>query len=401
VELDTHQLAAIDAGASSRFAIITGGAGTGKTTIIKTIAERLVAEGCEVALCAFAGKAAARLREACKRPASTIHRLLGSNGTRFMRETLEGVSVVMDEASMVSSDLMAEIIRRNPDRLILVGDPAQLPPVGRGQPFHDLIKLRPTSVSHLVTCYRATEAVYQAAHAIRGGASPEISAVSSGERWDMMNTGDAGATQRTLMQWVEAGALDFEHDVILCPKNGSETEPCTVAGLNAAIVSMIGARREKATDIKPGDRVINTANIPQKDVWNGTTGTVHSIDIDGGVFVRVDVPAIDWDRTQTETDPVYTDTVMFSAKEAKGLQHAYALTVHKSQGSQYRRVVFIALNRDSHVLLDRSLIYTAITRTREQCVVVGNVQALVGGIGKVSNKRTVLQELAAKEETRA
>lgn len=394
MKLDKNQTAAIDAATSNRVSIITGGAGTGKTTIISQIASRLDEAGEEVALCAFAGKAAARLREACTRQATTIHRLLGSNGTRFMRETLEGVSVIVDEASMISSDLMAEIVRRNPARLVLVGDPAQLPPVGRGQPFHDLIALRGAIVYELTTCYRATEAVYQAAHAIRSGATPEQHLVSSGERWDIIATGGAEQTQAKLMTWVESGALDFERDIILCPCNGAADQPCSVAGLNAAIVERIAAHRDKPTELRPGDRVINVKNLPKKDMWNGTTGTVHGIDIDGGVFVKTDVPVIDWDRTSSADNPEYTSIVLLSAKEARDLQHAYALSVHKAQGSQYRRVVFVALNRDAHMLLTRSLVYTAVTRTQEQCAVIGQPAALTGAIAKVEQKRTVLQELA-------
>ena len=396
MNLDKSQTSAVDHATGNRFSIITGGAGTGKTTIIKTITERLEAAGEKVTLCAFAGKAASRLREACKHPAYTIHRTLGYNGVGFAAGELTTDSLIIDESSMVSSDLMAEIVRRNPKRLVLVGDPAQLPPVGRGQPFHDLIQLRPETVVELSTCYRATEAVYQAANAIRNGARPPLSAASSGEKWNILNTGDDELTQAKLLEWIAAGSLDFEQDIILCPKNGeSVDQPCTVSGLNRAIVEMIGQVREKPTEFKPGDRVINTKNLPQKDMWNGTTGTIHAIDMDGGIWISTDIPVIDWNRTEDEAEPVYTGKVLFSKAERIHLQHAYALTVHKSQGSQYRRVVFVALNRDSHMLLDRSLIYTAVTRTREQCVVVGNMQAFMTGIDKVQRKRTVLQELAA------
>jgi len=394
IRLDEVQQQAVDAACASRFSVITGGAGTGKTTIIDTITKTLESKGEDVKLAAFAGKAAARLREACKHPSSTIHRMLGYNGTQFLSGDLSGSSVVIDEASMVSSDIMAEIMRRNPKRLTLVGDPAQLPPVGKGQPFHDLIKLRSELVTELTTCYRATEAVYRSALAVRAGNRPEMQLTSPNESWKMINTGDASQTQAAVMKWVEH--FDFEQDIILCPRNGEDKDPgpATVKALNAAIVQMLSPR-EDLKEYAPGDRVINTKNFPKADVWNGTTGTVHSVDIDGGVWVRTDIPVIDWDKTKDEKQPIYTDTVLFDKKEMRrNLEYAYALTVHKSQGSQYRRVLFIALKRDAHSLMDRSLIYTAITRTKQACVVVGELAAFWQGIQKINHKRTVLQELA-------
>ena len=396
---DPVQLDAINRACSSMFSIITGGAGTGKTTIIKEITTRLEAKGEKVLLCAFAGKAAARLREACEHPASTIHRMLQYNGVEFARESLAGFTVVLDEASMVDSLLMAEVMNRKPKRLVLVGDPAQLPPVGRGQPFHDLISIRPDIVSTLTTCYRATEAVYQAANVIRSGGRPPMHAESENEKWSITNTGNAERTQATILQWVLAGAFDFEQDIILVARNGeNDTEPCTVLGLNKAIVDAISPRDEKTKFVK-GDRVINTKNILELDVWNGTTGTVHEVDIDGGVWMHTDTPVIDAAKSEGG-ETVYTDYVLFSKEVRKHLQLAYALTVHKAQGSQARNVCMVALQRDTHCLLDRSLLYTGVTRTKQACVVVGEVAAVYAAIDKVGHKKTVLQvinELAERE----
>ena len=173
IKLDDNQLAAVDMACSRRrLSVITGGAGTGKTTLIRAIADRLQAEGDDVRLCAFAGKAAARLREATGHYASTIHKLLMYQGDRFALRDLRGVTVIIDEASMVRSDLLAEIVRRQPRRLVLVGDQAQLPPVGPGQPFHDILAVMPCLTHNLTTCYRATEAVYRAASMIRIGQLP-------------------------------------------------------------------------------------------------------------------------------------------------------------------------------------------------------------------------------------
>ena len=393
MNLDTTQISAITRATSTPFSIITGGAGTGKTTIICAITEQLESRGESVALAAFAGKAAARVREACAHPASTIHRLLGYDGKAFSLPTLAERAVVIDEASMIDSALLAEIVRRKPTRLVLVGDQAQLPPVGRGQPFHDLIELRPGLVSNLTRCYRATEAVFQAASAIRAGGRPPESATSDGERWEMRNTGSADRTQREILKWVEAGAFDFEKDVILVARNGETAdEPCTVRGLNRAIVDAISPRPEKVKFVV-GDRVINTKNLPALDVWNGTTGTVHAVDHDGGVWVRTDIPVIDWSKTKDERDPAYTSHVLFARDARANLQLAYALTVHKAQGSQYRNVCMACFSRDGWGLLDRALLYTGVTRTKSACCVVGEMAAVWAAIDKVNAKRTIIQIL--------
>ncbi len=391
MELDETQLAAIEFSTSRRFSIIQGGAGTGKTTIIKEIAHRL---GKCVKLCAFAGKAAARLKEATGRDASTIHRMLLYQGDRFALETLERSSVIVDEASMVSSDLMAEIMKRNPARLILVGDEAQLPPVGSGQPFHDLIKAIPTACYGLTKCFRNTEAVFKAATAIRSGEMPVNYEKSESETWTINPTGTPENTQRAILEMVKNGDIDFDTDIILCPRNGdNEDQPCTVKGLNAAIVDIVNPREDHDEEkFKVGDRVINTKNYSDHDVWNGTTGSVHAVN-SKDVWVRLDIPIIDYDLTTDLKNPIYKDIVCFDKDMKKTLQLAYALTVHRAQGSQYRNVVFCVLERDSFALLTRALLYTAVTRTKQNCSIVGQYPGVIKAINKVDNKRTVLQKL--------
>jgi exodeoxyribonuclease V alpha subunit len=395
IQLDATQLAAVDHACRAKFAVITGGAGTGKTTIIKEIHDTLKAERKTIAMCAFAGKAAARLKEATQKETSTIHRLLGYNGAQFMLPDLRGKCVIVDEASMVDSELMAEIIQRQPDKLVLVGDEAQLPPVGKGQPFHDIIALRPDVVYNLTTCYRQTEAVFKAATAIRTGGSVSDHDESATEKWRLLQIGNDEATHRAIVAKVRDGFFDFRQDIILCPKNGASDAPATVKGLNEAIAQIV-LPREPHQRLVVGDRVINTKNLAEKDIWNGTTGTVLQVDVGGGVRVKLDEPVIDWQSSGTSKIH-YKDEVSLSKQEARELELAYALSVHKSQGSQYRRVCLVCLGRDSHALLTRSLIYTAVTRTKSECYVVGEKRAFYEGIRRVTNKATVLQQLAAGE----
>jgi exodeoxyribonuclease V alpha subunit len=165
-----------------------------------------------------------------------------------------------------------------------------------------------------------------------------------------------------------------------------------VRGLNQAIVDMIAPRDAKVKFLV-GDRVINTKNLPDLDVWNGTTGTIHAIDQDGGIWVHTDIPVIDRRKTDDERNPVYTEYVLFARDQRIHLQLAYALTVHKAQGSQYRRVCVALFNKDLHCLLDRALLYTAVTRTKNDCVVIGELSATWAAIEKMNHKRTVMQIL--------
>jgi exodeoxyribonuclease V alpha subunit len=210
----------------------------------------------------------------------------------------------------------------------------------------------------------------------------------------MINTGDAQRTQDQILAWIDGGAFDFESDVILCARNGeTDQDPCTVRGLNAAIVAMISPRDAKRK-FNTGDRVINTKNLPAIDAWNGTTGTVHAIDQDGGIWVKTDIPVIDWSKSKDDKNPVYTNHILFGKDTRKHLQLSYAMTVHRAQGSQYRNVLMCCFTRDGWGLLDRSLLYTGVTRTKAACCVVGELAAAWSAIGRVSCKRTIIQQLA-------
>ncbi len=389
VKLDDNQLAAVDMACSRRrLSVITGGAGTGKTTLIREIADRLRAEGDDVRLCAFAGKAAARLREATGHYASTIHKLLMYQGDRFALRDLRGVTVIIDEASMVRSDLLAEIVRRQPARLILVGDQAQLPPVGPGQPFHDILAVMPHLAHNLTTCYRATEAVYRAASMIRIGQLPRGKEHTAQEKWEMRHTGGPRETHAYILDMVRRGELDFRQDIILSPRNDDEANgAAAVTPLNNDIVEIVNPHAD-GEKFKPGDRVLNTKNTPELDIWNGTTGTIQSIDASGRMHLRTDFPC----RPEGEDED--TCDVEVPKSNLINFKLAYALSVHKSQGSQYRKVVFFVLRRDDFRLLDRSMVYTAITRARQECLILGELGEFADAIRKQTARTTVMQLLS-------
>lgn len=383
-DLDEKQMAAVQFALDNSFCIINGGAGCGKTTLIKAICDSLKGD---VDLCAFAGKAAARLKEATGHDAGTIHRLLKymGDGMGFTLKTLVGRTVVLDEASMVASDLMGEIIKRNPKRLILVGDEAQLPPVGSGQPFHDIIKLCPEKVQTLNVCYRNREAIFSAALNIRNGEIPPMDAKTDAETWRVQSIRDPREAHNEILRAVRADEIDFDSDIILCCRNGDgdgETE-CSVIALNRDIKDIVNPNEDGSYKVAPGDRVINTKNHAELDVWNGTTGKCDKLDSDGAMWVR-----LDYKNSAGE------DYVLIPKKEAREWQLAYALTVHKSQGSQYRKVYFIVSRRDQMNLLSRPMVYTAVTRAKKVCTVVGDVQAFHNSIRTVVRKLTVMQEVS-------
>ncbi len=377
-ELDEWQEKAVRNAVSMPFSIINGGAGRGKTTIIKGIEQEL---GGNVSLCAFSGKAAARIKEATGINACTIHRLLGYDGGTFRIESLKGQHIVIDEASMLSSALLYAIISRQPESITLIGDEAQLPPVGEGQPFHDIVSRRPELVTTLEKCYRNSGAVFDSAELIRQGMTPPAVAENGGETWRIRQTGGAENTQRFILDMVCATRLDFskDNDVILAPRN--EGEHSSVDSLNAAIVQIVNPHDE-GQRFRENDRILNTKNDSDMNIWNGTTGTILEV-IDGG---KVRFLPDDGEEVTVPAD-FARDNFRF----------AYALTVHKAQGSQYRRVVFVCLNRDMFSLLDRPMVYTAVTRARQGCLIVGEQGALASALKKRNTKKTIIQRIADME----
>ena len=140
---------------------------------------------------------------------------------------------------------------------------------------------------------------------------------------------------------------------------------------------------------KVGDRVINLKNNPALDIWNGTTATIESVSSRGNMFIHTDTPVINEYGEET-------NEVVVTSEDVKNFKLAYALTVHKSQGSQYNKVVLIVLNRDAFALLDKALIYTGVTRAKKECLVIGELNAMRNALRKNSTKTTILQHFLKK-----
>lgn len=386
-----EQTAAIREAAASGLLLITGGPGTGKTTILNGLLSLLGQMQLKCLLAAPTGRAAKRLTEVTGEDASTIHRLLEAGIDQntgkmvFARDEdnpLKADVVIVDEMSMVDVQLLHSLLKAIPDRkrLILVGDPDQLPPVGPGFPFSDMLR------SGMLPAVRLTEIFRQAqqslivmnAHRVNQGQMPELRRVDS-DFFFMRRPSEEGLSQliRDLCTTRLPGKMGIPADQIqvLSPtRKGTVGTVSLNRMLQEALNPPTPEKKEKAYGeyiFREGDRVMQIRNN-YDIIWKRTGGT----EVGTGIF-NGDVGVI------TAIDPsVESMTVRFDDREAdydftqlNELEPAYAMTVHKSQGSEYRCVILTAWN-GSPYLLSRSILYTAITRARELLIVVGREETV-------------------------
>lgn len=385
LEADPSQDRAVELIASARIGIVTGGPGTGKTTCL----ERALGElppSTKIELAAPTGKAAKRMHETTGRSARTIHRLLGWRGDgRFMfdhHNPLQCDLVVVDESSMLDIELGAALFDAiGPHtRLIMLGDVDQLPSVGPGQVFADLIELGAIPVARLTHVHRSAHDAWVNRNAPRvlAGGPIELDTVRGDRGFEWRNVGAAA----NVIPELQKIALDDPGAKILIPQRTG------AAGLNVANPALQTVyniepwqpgdpclQREHGS-IRTGDTVLQTKNDYTLAVFNGEIGTV--IDMGGGRVV-VDFE----DRTVTYA----------SMEQAGALELAYALTVHKAQGSEFPRVVFVCHSTHTH-MLNRRLFYTAITRTRGAVLLVGDELGLERALsnGFTAKRNTTLIE---------
>lgn len=355
---------------SSPVAVLTGGPGTGKTTIVGALISSAKAQGLRVALAAPTGRAAMRLKEATGYEAKTVHRLLEFNPRtlRFGRDEthpLETDLVVVDEASMLDLIMIDRLLRAvSPGtRVIFVGDSDQLPPVGPGDPFRDIIASKAVTVARLKEVFRQESGslIVTNAHRVLGGQMPINSPRSDQARdFHIVFREEPGEVASTVVQLVceripAHFGLDPVRDVqTIAPMHRGE---CGTESLNAALRQRLVPGSE-GRRFAPGDRVIQNRNDYELEVFNGDIGTVSEVFSDGSVKVQFD------DRE-----------VLYPPDATEDLGLAYAITVHKAQGSEFDAVV-IALHTQHYMMLRRNLFYTAITRGKKLVVVVCSQRAL-------------------------
>jgi len=387
IEYAPLQRRAVELAAQEELLIVTGGPGTGKTTSVRAILALFERMGLDVLLAAPTGRAAKRMGEVCHHDAQTIHRLLGMTWdertgavqfTKNEKEPLEADAVIVDEMSMVDLALMRAFLAalRPGCRLVMVGDPDQLPSVGAGNVFSDLIRSERIAVVALRDIFRQAEqsTIVRSAHAVNEGHAPELSNSKSGDVFFMPRR-DPVRLVETVVELCSSrlpehmGIPTGDIQVLTPTRKGPTGTVALNRALQAALNPPGGGKRERLWgDIvfREGDRVMQTRNnydvvweredgFAGAGIFNGDVGQILQIDPSGELLTI----AFD-ERVATYTVDMLSE-----------LDMAYAMTVHKSQGSEYRGVVFVSAPCAPGLEV-RGVLYTAITRARELLVVVGD-----------------------------
>ena len=368
--------------------VITGGPGVGKTTIVRGIVNTLVRQGLTVALAAPTGRAAKRLQEATGQPAATLHRLLewrpadgvfGRNSSRPLPADL----LVVDEASMIDIRLMADLLAALADgtRLVLVGDVDQLPSVGPGMVLRDVIASARVPTVRLTEIFRqaAASLIVTNAHRIHDGVEPELGAppAQGVDKRDFFFIEDddpahAAETIRDLVATRLPRRYGFSpRDIqVLTPMHRGELGATTLNQLlQDAITPGRAELRSGGRVFRVGDRVMQIRNNYDRDVFNGDVGEV--LRVAGGSGEAGESQAVvGFDERE----------VSYAADDLDELTLAYAATVHKSQGSEYPAVI-VPVHTQHYVMLQRSLLYTAVTRGKQLVVLIGSRKALRIAVG--------------------
>ena len=391
IELAEAQKEAIRSSLKFGVFALTGGPGTGKTTIIKGILSVLKRAGCKVLLAAPTGRAARRLEAAAGEKAQTVHRMLEYNvsGTfgKNAEDLLEAQAVIVDEASMLDIALFYHLLEALPlgCRLVLAGDVDQLPSVGPGSVLKDIIQSGKMPVVRLREIFRQAEIspIVRNAHRINRGMMPEC--VSDSD-FSMMEFEEEEQAAAYITNFYADKTRDGRWQAlqVLSPMHKGA---CGVRNLNSLLQMRVNPPspekneilRPDGTVLRLGDKVMQIRNNYEKDVYNGDIGQIVNIK---EKEVTVWYP----DRQDDEY-------VCYSESEYDELQLAYAMSVHKSQGSEYSQIV-LALMPGHYIMLQRNLLYTAVTRAREKVVLVGTKAALYTA---VSNDRTKRRYSLLKE----
>ena len=376
-QLGESQRAAVHSAFANRVLVITGGPGVGKTTLLNTILTIVRAKKVKCLLCAPTGRAAKRLSESTGMDAFTIHRLLEVQPTKgFTRDAanpLEGDLVVIDEMSMVDVPLMSALMRALPTNanLILVGDVDQLPSVGPGSVLGDIIASGVVPVVRLTEVFRqaANSHIITNAHRINRGLFPDTTDTADTSDFYFIQRDTPEAILTTLQEMVKTRIPrkfhfdPLQHIQILSPMNRGSLG---VRELNVLLQRELNPKRELDAVVEKfgwqfrvGDKIIQTENNYDKEVFNGDIGHITAIDT-AEKEVRINFEGRE---------------AVYDYGELDEIALAYAITIHKSQGSEFP-VVVIPLATQQYLLLQRNLVYTGVTRGKKLVILIGQRKAL-------------------------
>lgn len=399
IQLAQKQKEAIKACLHHGVLVLTGGPGTGKTTVIKGILSILKAQGLKIRLAAPTGRAAKRLSETTGQKALTIHRLLEANNlaqddnlqlgfSKDIDDQLDADVIILDEVSMVDIVLMHHFLNAVPDgcRIILVGDTDQLPAVGPGSVLKDIIRSQKIPAIRLDEIFRQaqTSMIIQNAHIINAGRLPDLRKQYSDFVFYELND-DTSITQKIL----DLSTKDLPHEGFDVLKDVQVLSPmhrflCGVENLNLMLQEQLNPKKNQdelkysSQTFRVGDKVMHIRNNYQKNVFNGDIGFIQDI------------------NNEKLTVDYFDHIVTYEKNELNELTLAYASSVHKSQGSEYK-VIIIPLSTSHYIMLQRNLLYTAITRAKQKVIIIGSKKALMTAIqsNRTQKRYTLLAERLA------
>jgi exodeoxyribonuclease V alpha subunit len=392
IELDDIQVESIVKALMEKIIIITGSPGTGKSTILNFIIKILESENKKVLMAAPTGRASKRMTETTGRESKTIHRLLNFNPklNKFLKNDknpIEADTVIIDEASMLDIRLTKNLLSAFKENasLIFVGDIDQLPPVGPGYVLGDLIRSGLIPVAELKKIYRqeGESQIIRNAHRVRDGEFPFIKNSNDGDFY-FIEKNDPAKTVDLIIHLLTYKIparfhMDPLKDVqVLVPTNKGI---CGVINLNSRIQDAVnpgkGGLCYGNRVFRTGDRIIQLKNNYEKEVYNGDIGIIKKIDNE------INELNIDFDGR----------IIDYSFYEIDEINHSYAISIHKSQGSEFRCVI-IPILTSHYMLLQRNLLYTALTRARELAILIGSKKA----IGMAVNKNIVEKRFTGLKE---
>jgi exodeoxyribonuclease V alpha subunit len=398
IELNIDQQNGIFACFSNKVTIITGGPGTGKTTLVKTLIKVLENHQFEYKLAAPTGRAAKRLMEGTKRPATTIHRLLEFDPAtmKFVHNEQKALStdfLIIDESSMIDIFLAHNLIKAISlnTHVIFLGDVDQLPSVGPGNVLKDLINSQKIACTKLNQIFRQAQnsMIIQNAHKINAGEFPSGAIPECKKDFYLISQEQPEQAFTTICKLLQTTVIShgikLENVAILTPMNRGATGTLKLNHdlqqfLNPA--SLAPETTSMGTIFRIKDRIMQIRNNYDKKIFNGDIGTILSIDLDEECLT------VDFDNFH----------VVYAFDELTELVLAYAITIHKSQGSEYDAVI-VPIFMQHFMLLQRNLIYTAITRAKKLCIFVGQTKAIAMGIknAKQEQRITFLQKFITEQ----